>query len=723
VWRRLSARQDRTFDDAFAGVFGQSPRALYGRFLAEVTANAAEAARLIRAGGADTGTIEQRLALGTGDPAVSRDGGRMAIVLRSPLSPPRVVIWDTKPEPDTGRARRDSILLARDPEDVPARPIFPPPKRVLASLMAPGGASYESPRFLADGRVLLTRNTAEGNGSLRPDLYVWDPQRHRVRRVTHGVSVLDPDPMADGRSAVATRCRGGTCDVVRVDLATGSVGTLAAGTAERSFYRPRVRPGTSEILVSMHEGAKWRLALIDADTHAVTPLAIADDANHYDAAWSSATTIVDVSDRGGIANLERITLPSLETRPLTRVTGAAVAPEPDATNGKIWFLSLHSGGYDLRSVAATSVASDVATLPPTLAPVAPTPVTLLRTFSAMPIAEPRAYNPAPTTVRWLPQPIADADGVAGVLAIVGTDVVGKAEVLGQGAWGDASQWRGGAIAAAWRGTRPSIRAQIFDAAQRPSETRTRGSWPGAAGLLDARLAGAELAVDGTEQYDTWAARYRLGATAARLHRDSLSLDPQPTSRARVLGFADAGGAWYQRGTTASASENLGANLALGRTLGSRFARGIVSAGWSTSSITGVGIGLSALYGRVSGGDAFESFSLGGGASSLLDRATLAQRIEMPVLPAGIRTGSSVLTYRVALPTRPLSLYYWGGSTRDGPGRFAVWNRVIGLESTQSVSAVPVLGTPPARARFGIGESVDAPFRHRVRAYVSLLLEP
>ena len=96
---------------------------------------------------------------------------------------------------------------------------------------------------------------------------------------------------------------------------------------------------------------------------------------------------------------------------------------------------------------------------------------------------------------------------------------------------------------------------------------------------------------------------------------------------------------------------------------------------------------------------------------------------MPALPTAISIGSSVFTYRVALPSRPLSLYYWGGSTTPAGERFTHWNRVIGLETTQSVSAIPVIGTPPARARLGIGESLDAPFRHRVRAYLSLVLEP
>ena len=123
--------------------------------------------RELRIANADTGAIVQRTTWSTGDPAISPDGQRVALVLRSATKPSRVVIWKTAPEPDTGRARRDSLLLKRDPEDVAARSIYPPPKKPLATLRSAGGGPYESPRFLRDGRVLLWRRTARGDGSLR----------------------------------------------------------------------------------------------------------------------------------------------------------------------------------------------------------------------------------------------------------------------------------------------------------------------------------------------------------------------------------------------------------------------------------------------------------------------------------------------------------------------------------------------------------------------------
>ena len=40
LWARMTARHDRSFEQAFEGVFGDRPDRLYGRFVAELTERA-----------------------------------------------------------------------------------------------------------------------------------------------------------------------------------------------------------------------------------------------------------------------------------------------------------------------------------------------------------------------------------------------------------------------------------------------------------------------------------------------------------------------------------------------------------------------------------------------------------------------------------------------------------------------------------------------------------
>jgi hypothetical protein len=120
VWRRMSARQDRSFDEAFAGVFGASPAEMYGAFTVDVTERALQVRSRLREAGLVEGTLVQRLSGGTGEPAVSPDGKHLAIVVRSLSGPSRLVVWETHPAPDTAIQRARTRLLQRDSLDVPA---------------------------------------------------------------------------------------------------------------------------------------------------------------------------------------------------------------------------------------------------------------------------------------------------------------------------------------------------------------------------------------------------------------------------------------------------------------------------------------------------------------------------------------------------------------------------------------------------------------------------
>ncbi|HEY9420076.1 MAG TPA: hypothetical protein VIW92_01555, partial [Thermoanaerobaculia bacterium] len=74
LWARMTARRARGFEEAFEGVFGDSPADLYDRFRAELTWRAIEAER--RSGEEQQGELWQDLSWSTSAPVVSPDGQR-----------------------------------------------------------------------------------------------------------------------------------------------------------------------------------------------------------------------------------------------------------------------------------------------------------------------------------------------------------------------------------------------------------------------------------------------------------------------------------------------------------------------------------------------------------------------------------------------------------------------------------------------------------------------
>ncbi|HEX7241648.1 MAG TPA: hypothetical protein VF263_15320, partial [Longimicrobiaceae bacterium] len=540
LWRRLSARQPRTFEDAFAGVYGDAPADLYDRFTVEVTGRALEARLALARGGIVAGDTVQRLRGGTADPALSPDGRHLAVVLRAGGDGPgRVVVWRTAEEAgDSAEARARARLLARDPEDVPPSRAYPRPRRAVATLLPVRGRGHDEPRFLPGGEeILVTRQEPLGDGAFRPDLFAWSWRRGTVRRITRGASVRDADPSPDGRSAAAVQCLGGVCSLARVDLATGAVATLARGAPNTVFHRPRWSPDGSWIAVSVQERGRWRLARVDPATGSRAYLDPEDGASRYEPAFlPGGAELVAVSERGGVANLEVLDPETGAVRPLTRVTGAAVAPAPDPATGSVYFLSLHAQGYDLGRVHPDSLElGEAVPLPARLAPAAPrVPAAPADTFARAVVPPSRPYGAGPRGYRVLPQAWGDADGFGGGVALLSQDPVGRLTWLAQGAYGERDSWRGGSLRATWRGWRPALGAEAFAVRQAPSAGADL-----AGGLLDAEYAGAALSAVHSRQGSTLTQRAGAGASLGRLELAAGRWEaPEGGGLARALAWAD-----------------------------------------------------------------------------------------------------------------------------------------------------------------------------------------
>lgn len=777
LWRRLSARRNRSFDEAFAGVWGEGPRTLHGRFTAQVTAAAFAARARLDSAGLVEGTLVQRLARGTGDPAVSADGRRLAVALAGgPDGPGRLVIWRAGAEAardtaaDSAFARADRRLLRRDPEDVAPVRLFPPPRTTVATLPAVHGRTHQDPRWLRDGRLLVWRDEPTPDGVLRPDLFLWDTAGARpLRRVTHGANVRQGDPSPDGGAAAAVRCAGGTCDLVRVDLATGAVTTLRAGTLDSVWQRPRWSPDGTRLVAGLQANGRWRVVLLDpgAPGAAPRPLGPADDAERYDAAFAAdGRRVAYVSEAGGIANVVAASLdvPGVEA-PLTRTTSAAFAPVAAsggtaATDGAWYFLHLTPHGLDLRAVdpSATPVRGATITVQtaPTLLPRGDAAVT-----SAVAQRPPVPVAPFPTAPvlarpygvgvrRWAVAPtgeVAPGGGGAG-LQVGFLDPVGRLTLLSQATLADRRGWGGGALRAGWRGLpaplpvtlslegfalRQNLGADPATAGGRvPLALRDDARWAGGAAIAEVQRRGAAgglrakgaLALAGTLE---GAQSLRVGGSLARL-----TLTPtdatgpefilRTTQRGtRAFGFVEAATSHTASLGTATFGLSLGGHLAAGTTLGTSWRRAIgtarVQAG--TSQVTVLADGLLGATG--SDAPAWERFAIGGLGTALADDALLAQRVAVGALPVAARTGPRAALARAAVRLNGLEPYFLWTQANDAlRGR---WLRVAGAEITTVTPFAPFARAPRARVVFGAGYALDEPLKERVRGYARLVFTP
>ncbi|MDQ3698328.1 MAG: hypothetical protein M3373_09930 [Gemmatimonadota bacterium] len=716
--RRMSARRDRGFGDAFTGVFGGTPSDLYDRFTAEVTGLALEAEQVLRSAGLAMGDTVQRLDWGTGAPSLSGDDSLIAVQLRHRDRPSRVVIWRTAPDTAAERRAREERerLLKRDPEDVAAVEHRPRAKSAVAVLLPVAGRAHDGPRFFAEGeRVLVSRLEPRGDGSWRSDLFIWEWEQRRLRRVTRGAAVRDADPSPDGRTAVAQRCLNGICDVVRVDLSSGAVTTFLRGSVDGGYARPRWSPDGRQIVAARQGGGRWRLVVARADDPASERTVGPDDgASRYDAAWlPGGDALVAVSEASGIANLERIDIALGSTRPLTSVTGAALAPAPTADGRAIYFLSLHAQGLDLNRIATDGPRVDVVRLDARLGPAARVAAGAPRdSWPPNQVSEPRSYGAGPRRHRVFPGGTVSAGGHSAQLVLGSTDPVGRLTWLLQGAYGDRSMWRGAALSAAWRGWRPEITGDLFFATQRPSEQRAGSLAPSA---LDAEYAGATIAAGMTHELGSRLHRWRAGASLG-------SLDgPGAGGAARQLIFAEYVGGIAERHEQATASLSVALHGAAGSTGGNDWRRAVGTVALRVAGVEGLGARASVTYGEVSrDAPPYERFVAGGARSSLFDPAVFSQRVTQPALPLGIAAGRRLLALRASTTLLGLDAYAWAVSADED---FTTWHRLLGAERTFGLETIPLVHLPNVSAQVGAGYSLDQPFQRKVRAYLSLGFRP
>jgi hypothetical protein len=460
LWSRLTARQRRSFDEAFIGVFGERPDRLYGQFVAELTASAIA---IQRSGELREGTLFQETARATGDPAVSPDGKQLAIVIRNRDVPQKLVIWSTGAAEEEEKKYEERVqkILERDPEDVRAVRTKPLPRKAVHSLVMPDGGDIEDPRWMPDGKsILFSHRVRDAKGFFHFDLYRWDFET--LTRVTQLADVREADPLPDGRTAIAVRSRYGASQLVNVDLATGAVTPRGEASIDVVVTHPRVSPDGTRVAHVAHRDGRWTLFVND---QAVT---LPGDPSTPE--WVSNDELVVTVFSRGFAELYVSRDDSVF---ITRTSGGAFDPAP-SPDGRLFFMSLDPDGYVVRVLDKLDPAPQPPVLDASLVPAIPPQPPAPTTFAAQPVTS-RAYGIGRQEFAWLSSTNFGPDQQAFELGVRLGDVVGRLDTFLIGSLGHDDATEGVALATAWRGWPVELHAHAFHADD-DEGLEVRGLW-------------------------------------------------------------------------------------------------------------------------------------------------------------------------------------------------------------------------------------------------------
>lgn len=687
LWARMTARERRSFDEAFEGVFADTPQRLYGLFSAELTASSVY---ISRQSTFYEGALWQEPRSGSGDPVVSPNGREIALVVRSRLLPPRLVVLatDEATAEETRLSQRIARTMERDPEDVPPLLTRPVKRNPLYQTVLPNGGAIDTPRWMPDGSsILFTRKSTDRHGDLHNDLALWQLRSGRIIAITREADISDADVAPDGRTAIAVRSRYGMSQLVSVDLATGEVSQLTPPSIDRVHNRPRISSDGKRLAYVLHDGGRWKVMVRDLITSNEIELGTGEmTAASVEWARDREGDLIASAASAGFIDLVRLR-PGAAPMPLTRTLGAAVSPAP-SPDGRLFFMSLEPDGFIVR------------VLPPSAEPLGPRPVFTAELVPAVPPAPAPRQEFSASEVRSETYGIGRQEMafIAGEqlsphakaleIGARSGDIVGRLSAIALASFGDGDGVSGGALAAAWRGWPVHVHAHAYGAQQR-----------------DLSMRGAEL----RGLYEV-RGPLSLWSVNAGVHRGELEHAP------RDIAFVSGS----LRGWRLSGTRRVIGDVDLLHSRGDvEILRG---SGMLTMHFGTVRAAARLTLGRTMEGT---TLAVGGTQSSIVPDAAFFDRVYDSSLPLASLTGERYDGRRYEL--RPTSLpvtLFWQQHrlwlVEDGARRRM---RTAGLEATFGSEAQPLLQLPGFAVTAGVARLLDEPLRDDTTLWLVLRWRP
>lgn len=254
------------------------------------------------------------------NPAVSPDGTRIAYSEYSPYGPPRLMIADID-----GKNRKRLV------------------KNTYASQIS----------FSGDGSFIVYSKTAKYKKyQFIYDLYKYDFETKKVKRLTSGKRANDPDVSPDGKEVVCVTQNAGTSRLELYNIEKKELIPVENNFPEfTQFANPRFSPDGSKIAVSIAvPGSIWDVYIFDRNgkefARVTDNLAIDDDP-----VWApDGQALYFISDKSGITNIYKHKLGGKKSERITNVITGISTPSI-APDGISFFVKYYNGnGYDIRKI-------------------------------------------------------------------------------------------------------------------------------------------------------------------------------------------------------------------------------------------------------------------------------------------------------------------------------------------------------------------------------------
>ncbi|MEY8200617.1 MAG: hypothetical protein RPS47_15380, partial [Colwellia sp.] len=291
VWTRWSAVEQRDFEQAFKGVFPDTAKKLYQRFIAEYTYKAIQHEVQLTTQSNEDNSSKLWLDLSgyTSDPSLSPRGDYLAIVETQRTeegNTTKLNIYKTGENIKSIEefSKKSKELLVDDPQDIADKAPSVFKREVAYTLNQRNNRGIKNPRWFDKDTLIYGASSLTKKNSYHQDLFSWHLPTNTVKQLTTSANIRRFDISNDGQYIIAERSRVGNSQLVKVSLAPEYLGEITAELTPQSLEQvydfPRLRPtldgspSDSFAYVSSSLNNKWQLKVrqLDDEQEQIIPL-------------------------------------------------------------------------------------------------------------------------------------------------------------------------------------------------------------------------------------------------------------------------------------------------------------------------------------------------------------------------------------------------------------------------------------------------------------------
>lgn len=367
VWTRMQGVKVRDFDQAFSGVFGQSAAKLYRRFVAEYTYKAMAKEQLEPKLNSE---LWLQLSLYASNPALAKDGSKLAIVERDKNDNTKLIVYsteqNTKAENSFNKAQKK--LLENDPLDIAdtAPGVFKrEQKQVLNQINRAGIAN---PQWINNTTLYFSAFSTEESGSYNrvSDVFSYNTETGNIEQLTELAGIRRFSVTSDGETLYAEQVRGGYSELVKVNLTTKVVTELFSKSLKTAYDYPILNPDETKLAyLSASLNENWQLYIQNTDGEHRQSVAM-PNGYQYLSQPSFSQNGESLYFIAGLNSATDIYSYHIASKTLTKLTQGqeAVAHPVEMADGSLLYFSISADGPNVKQLAKThqgNMVSDIAT--------------------------------------------------------------------------------------------------------------------------------------------------------------------------------------------------------------------------------------------------------------------------------------------------------------------------------------------------------------------------